>query len=306
MRWLVFLFLVLASVGLKAEDWQYLGDSDIGKYYADRESIKREPLESAFVITTKVIEKDKAEWLTSIRVDCGNNMFNYLSGKKTESGKLTLYFDTPRASEGIQAGSMPDLLRSEYCGTVQAASSNASELTQWELAGKSTLANVYFDRKSYRTAKDGFVIDTKVVPFSTDEESFGKVEFDCAAETFTMLKLEKLRNGKMERVIDKPQPPVQTGKMATLKIVADKFCTRQPVSGNNRAQVCSKAIARMQALEGRIQAEVDKVALQCSQVESYIKQVGEIKSFAKQHECAIGGLDAYIQSIKSADCVKQP
>src|SRR3546814_8603413 len=65
-----------------------------------------------------------------------------------------------------------------------------------------------------------------------------------------MLKLNRFKDGKMEQVFDKPQPPLKTSKVATLEIVADKFCGKQktPVSAS-AAGPCVKALADMRRLE---------------------------------------------------------
>ncbi|HEU4707747.1 MAG TPA: hypothetical protein VFS17_00365, partial [Methylophilaceae bacterium] len=262
-RWLWGLLLVAGHA--LAADWQFLGASDVGIYYADRQSLQWQGKSPVFIIATNVIEKDKTEWRTQIEIDCGNSTFTYMSGMKVESGKPGLRFDTPRPTEKILAGTMPDLLKTEYCGTYPA---DKSRIVRWEPAGKSNVANVYFNRASLKQQKDGFVIDTKVVPFHHEEETYGTVSFSCKDDTFTMLKLDRLKDGKLEKVFDKPQPPLQTSKMATLEIVADKFCgNTKPASASSETDACVQTLSRMRSLEAKIQNDADNGGLACSQVE---------------------------------------
>lgn len=294
--------LLLLAVPAWAADWQFLGASDVGTYYADRHSLQWQGSSPIFTIATNVIEKDKAEWRTVIQIDCSGNTFTYMSGAKMEGGKASLRFDTPRSTEKILAGTMPDLLKTEYCGTFPAAD---RKIVRWEPAGKSNVANVYFDRASLKQNQDGFVIDTKVVPFNHEEETYGTVSFSCKAGTFTMLKLDRFKNGKLEKVFDQPQPPLQTSKMATLGIVADKFCgNTKPAAASFETEPCLQALARLRKLETKIQQDADDGGLACSQVESYLGQIADIGKSTKQNDCAISGLDAYAHQVKSADCVK--
>jgi hypothetical protein len=294
--------LVLVCAQAWAADWQFLGASDVGAYYADRHSLQWQGSSPIFHIATNVIEKDKVEWQTVIRIDCGNSTFTYLSGAKMEGGKATLRFDTPRSTEKILTGTMPDLLKTEYCGTFPAAERN---IVRWEPAGKSNVANVYFNRESYRQHKDGFVIDTKVVPFSHEEETYGTVSFSCKDDTFTMLKLDRLKGGRLEKVFDKPQPPLKTGRMATLEIVADKFCGEsKTASAASAKDACIRVLSQMRSLESKIQQDADDGSLACSQVEDYLSQIADIGKSTEKHDCGITGLDAYAQQVRSAACVK--
>lgn len=295
--------ILLAASPALAADWQFLGASDSATYYADRHSLNWDSGNPVFTIATNVIEKDKVEWHTVIRIDCGINTFTYMSGARMENGKASLRFDTLRSTEKILAGTMPAMLKSEYCGSMPA--SGGAKIVRWEPAGKSSVANVYFNRESLKKNQDGFVIDTKVVPFNHEEETYGTVSFSCSKDTFTMLKLNRLKGGKIEKVFDKPQPPLKTSKMATLEIVADKFCGKQksrlPAPG---ADACTQAVANMRTLELEIQKDADEGGLQCKQVESYLKHIDEIARTSKQHDCTITGLDAYKQQIKTAECTQ--
>lgn len=292
--------LLLAGAPAYAADWQLLGASDVGAYYADRHSLKWQGASPVFTIATNVIEKDKTEWRTVIQINCGNSTFTYQSGAKMEGGKASLRFDTPRSTEKILGSTMPDMLKTEYCGVMPAEN---NKVVRWEPAGKSSVANVYFDRSSHQQNQDGFVIDTKVVPFNHEEETYGTVSFSCKANTFTMLKLDRLKDGKLEKVFDKPQPPLPTNKMATLEIVANKFCGNakaSAVSGDS----CTQALTRMRSLETRIQQDVDDGGLQCAQVQGYLQEIAGINKPNQLHDCGINGLEAYVQQIKTADCVK--
>ena len=294
--------LLLAGTQVMAADWQFLGASDTGAYYADRRALKWETDQPVFTIATNVIEKDKTEWHTVIRIDCGNSTFTYMRGARLQDGKTGLMFDTPRPTEKILEGTMPHLLKSEYCG---AMSASGASIVRWEPAGKSNVANVYFDRASHKQNKVGCVIDTKVVPFVHEEENYGTVSFSCTDDTFTMLKLNRFKGGKMEQVFDKPQPPLKTSKMATLEIVADKFCGKQktPVA-SAAADPCVKALADMRRLELAIQKDADEGGLQCKQVQSYLQQIDAVATTSRQHDCTISGLDAYRQQVKTADCLQ--
>lgn len=294
--------LMLICVQAWAADWQFLGASDAGGYYADRHSLKWQDNRPVFNIATNVIEKDKTEWRTMIQIDCGSSTFTYLSGVRMQDGKSALRFDTPRPTEKILAGTMPDLLKTEYCGTFPAA---GGKIVRWEPAGKSNVANVYFDRASLKERKDGFVIDTKVVPFSHEEETYGTVDFSCRDQTFTMLKLDRLKDGKLQKVFDKPQPPLQTSKMATLEIVANRFCgNTKTASATPDTEACVQTLSRMRSLEAQIQKDADDGGLACSKVDGYLKQIAEIGRANAQHDCGISGLDAYAAQVKTAGCTK--
>jgi len=295
--------LLLLAGNAFAADWQFLGASDSGAYYADRHSLKWQDAHPIFTISTNVVEKDRTEWHTVIRIDCSGGKFTYLSGARMEGGKPSLRFDTPRSTEKILAGTMPDLLKTEYCGNKPAADKAVEKIVRWEPAGKSSVANVYFDRASFKQEKDGFVIDTKVVPFDHEEETYGTVSFSCKDKTFTMLKLDRLQDGKLEKVFDKPQPPLSTSRMATLEIVASKFCgnATPAVRGDD---VCTQSLTRMHRLETRIQQDANDGGLQCKQVSDYLKEIETIAGYNRQHDCGINGLDAYVQQVKTAECAK--
>lgn len=301
MRLLLPVFLLLAGNAFAA-DWQFLGASDAGAYYADRHSLKWQANTPIFNIATNVIEKDKTEWHTVIQIDCGSSTFTYLRGARVQGGKANLRFDMPRSTEKILAGTMPAMLKTEYCSTFPAA---GSKIVRWEPAGKSSVANVYFDRSSFKQNEKGFVIETKAVPFNHEEETYGTVSFSCKDNTFTMLRLDRFKDGKLEKVFDKPQPPLQTSKMATLEIVANKFCDNvNTASVSPKGDVCLQALTKMRGLEARIQKDADDGGLQCSQVDGYLQQIADIGKTTRQHDCGINGLDAYMQQVKTAGCVK--
>jgi hypothetical protein len=60
----------------------------------------------------------------------------------------------------------------------------------------------------------------------------------------------------------------------------------------------------MRSLESRIQLDADDGGLQCAQVDGYLQETAGVAKLNRQHDCGINGLDAYIQQIKTADCVK--
>ena len=293
---------LLFAGGVFAADWQLLGASDVGTYYADRHSLTWQSKDPIFNIATNVVEKDRTEWRTVIQIDCGNETFTYLRGAKLEGGKTSLRFDKPRPTEKILTGTMPDMLKREYCGTM---SLGTEKIVRWEPAGKSNVANVYFDRGSLKQEPSGFTIDTKVVPFDHEEETYGTVSFSCKDNTFTMIKLDRLKEGKLEKVFDKPQPSLPTNKTATLAIVANKFCNDgKAKTPSVNVDACAQAVATMRRLEKRIQQDVDKVGLQCVQVDGYLTEIEGVARTTKVHDCGISGLESYKQQIKTADCEK--
>jgi hypothetical protein len=215
------LVCLLGAVQAQAEEWKFLGSSQLGKHYVDRDSLHWDDNQSTFSIVTNVIQSDKSAWLTVIEIDCHQNTFTYTHGIKMQDKNVLSKFDTPRRTEPINPESMPDKLRRQYCD----ADSNSAP-AEWESIGKSNIAEVFFDRTSVKQSQDGdsFMAETKVVPLDNQEPTFSRILFNCSDKTFTLLRLSKLKNGKMEHVFNKPQPPTATSKTATLETLADKFC----------------------------------------------------------------------------------
>lgn len=207
----------------QAEQWQFLGPSQAGKYYVDRDSLHWSNDQSIFNIVTNVIRPDKSAWLTVVEIDCTKNIFTYTHGIKMQGKEVLSEFDTPRATEPISPDSMPDQLRQQYCDLYSGPDS-----TEWESIGKSSIAEVFFDRSAIKLSKDGerFLAKTKVVPLDKQELTFSTIVFNCSDKTFTVTKLSKLKNGKTEHVFDKPQPPTAVSKTATLETLATRFCAK--------------------------------------------------------------------------------
>ena len=214
---------VLGIPQARAEEWQALGSSQVGKHYVDRDSLHWGDDQSTFSIVTNVIQRDKSAWLTVIEIDCHQNTFTYTHGIKMQGKNVLSEFDTPRPTEPISPESMPDQLRQQYCDTYSGPNS-----VEWESIGKSNIAEVFFDRSSIKLNQDGtyFVAKTKVAPLDNQELTFSTIVFNCSDKTFTITRLSKLKNGKMEHIFDKPQPPTATSKTATLETLATRFCTK--------------------------------------------------------------------------------
>jgi hypothetical protein len=219
---LLLLACLLGTSHAQAEEWQFLGSSQVGEHYVDRDSLQWGDDQSTFSIVTNVIQRDASAWLTVMEIDCQKNTFAYTHGIKVQDKNVLSKFDTPRPAEPISPESMPDQLKQQYCDT-----GSASRLAEWESIGKSNIAEVYFDRATIRQSQDGarFVAETKVVPLDNDQEpTFSTIVFNCSDKTFTLLKLNKLKNGKLENIFDKPQPAAPVSKTATLDKLAGKFC----------------------------------------------------------------------------------
>lgn len=206
-----------------AEHWQSLGSSEAGEHFVDVDSLQQNAELSSLSIVTNVIQPDKSAWLTLIEINCRQNTFAYMQGVKTQDDKILSRFNKPRLAERISEESMPAMLKQAYCA---AAASAATAL--WESIGKSNIAEVFFDRASIRQSQDGvrFIATTKVVPFNSQEQTFSKMVFNCNDGTFTVLKMNRQKNGKMENVFDKPQAPTPISKTSTLQTLAARFCRK--------------------------------------------------------------------------------
>jgi len=312
MRLLLLAFSFLISGYVQAEEWVLLGASSVGKHYVDTSSLQRDANNTIFSVVTRVVQNDNAEWVTSMIVDCKVNTFAYASGIKLQNGQITSRFDAPKPAEPIVQDSMPDQLKKEYC---------VAAPPQWESLGKSSIADVYFDRNSVEQSSDGsrFKADTMVMPFNGQEETRSTVAFNCNNNTFNIVKLTKVKDGKLESVFETPQKPAQTSKVATLDTLARKFCGKPPavmaidtsekeqkpevtVPRTKAEAQCDKVLASLKSLESTIQKDFDDDGLQCKQQKSYLKQIQVISQNVKKYECAIGDLTAYAKDIQDAGC----
>ena len=221
MKKLLLIVAMFAVMHVQAEEWQLLGESEAGRHYVDRESLQWDTTQTIFRIMTNVQQYDDTAWLTLMEIDCQQATFAYIGGIKTQQDRILSQFDNPRPAEPISEASMPDQLRQQYC-----YSNDDLRLAQWESIGKSNIAEVFFDRASVRQSTDHarFVAETKVMPFKGNEETLSTLVFNCSDRTFTLLKANKLKDGKLEPIFDKPQPASPTSKTATLDKLANQFC----------------------------------------------------------------------------------
>lgn len=322
MKWLL-LMLTLFSAQASAADWQFLGASSVGQHFVDPASLKWEADRAAFSIATRVLEKDGGEWLTTLRIACQANNFAYLHGKHIKKGKTLASFSTPRPAESISAGSMPDQLHKEYCRLA-----DRKEI-QWQEIGKSSIATVYYDPASVRQNQERtrFKADTRVQPFAGDEQTFTSMSFDCADDTFTVLRMSKVKNGQAEQIFDRPQRATPTSKTATLARLADKFCgqpasrqsgstqsgstssapakTIDKSSKNANQAACNEELAKLKAMEAQVQYDFDNSELQCERAEKYVKELVRIDSSVKKLQCAVADLQGYIQTVQAAGCANE-
>ncbi|HEX5538498.1 MAG TPA: surface-adhesin E family protein [Methylophilaceae bacterium] len=312
MNWLVLLLLTMA-MQVQAADWQFLGASEAGQHYVDPSTLQWESGKTAFQIATKVQEQSGGEWLITLRIDCKENSFAYLSGQHTEGGKTLLDFATPRPAESINAGSMPDQLQQEYCRVADRKG------IQWQAIGKSDIATVYFDPASVRQNKDGtrFKVNTRVQPFSGEEQTFSSLSFNCTDDTFTVLRLSKVKDGQTEQVFDKPQQAMATAKTATLSTLAAKFCGKPAANTDGKAgdqtnhqadhqadhqAECEQALTKLKGLEAQVQYDFDHQALQCKRAKAYVQQIRGIDKTVRRLHCAVADLQGYMQTVEQAGC----
>lgn len=301
---LAFLLLVFATI-TQAEEWQFMGDSEVGKHYLDRTSLIWEPSKTAFSLLTKVTQKGDQEWLLRLQVDCSLASYAYLNGTKSVKGDVVLKFDTPKPSEKIQPDSMPDQLKREYCEAPQAS-------TKWELIGKSNIADVFYEPNSLRYSKEAnvFIIETRVQPFDNSSETLSRLSFNCDNRTFNVLRMSRVKDGKMENLFEKPQPAAPTSKTATLDKLADRFCAglqtlkEKPATEAQLSQECEAALVEVQSIEAQVQTDIDTDNLKCKRVPKYLKQLDDLNMSIKKNSCPIADLGAYIKSIKALKCKK--
>lgn len=285
-------------MGVQAADWQPLGTSELGKHFVDRTSLQWSADKTSFAVDTRIEEKADQEWLLTLQVDCTENTFSYLKGKQSSNGKVLALFDQPRAREQISRGSMPDQLKTGFCG-------KPGEI-QWQPVGKSHISTIYYDPSSIRQSGDGrrFQANTRVVPFKGEEVTFSSLDFNCADQTFVATKMSKLKDGKLQQVFDKPQPATPTSKTATLDKLAKKFCGQPAkVSGQKASQAeCDKVVSKIKAIEASVQKDYDNGSLKCAQGEAYMAELQKQGKLVEQYQCPVSLLESYVQTVKEAAC----
>jgi hypothetical protein len=288
---ILLIFGLLAPTGLQAADWQPMGLSDIGQHLIDKNTIAWDADRSAFSIATKVIQKDGAEWITTLRVDCKAQTFAYLNGSESRGGEVIMHFEQPRPAEKIQPQSMPYQLGEDYCDELKPHAE-----PDWQLLGTSKVSDVFFDQSKVRTNQEGtrFTADTRVVPFDKREETFSSMSFDCSKRTFTVMKMSRLTDGELEHIFDKPQPPASIDKTETLVKLADKYCAA--------SKDCTEVFTKLKSIESAMQASYENDNLSCKEVKRSVQQLQELAQAVKKHHCPITSLDGYVQQLKQAEC----
>ena len=297
MRCFLSLLLLFAlNAPAQADEWQFLGVSSAGQHFVDPATLQWEADKKSFSIATRVVVEDGSEWQTTLKIACAENSFRYLRGKQLRGDKTLVSFDAPREEEGISAGSMPDQLQKEYCRIA-----DRKDIV-WQTVGKSEIATVYYDPASVRQNREHtrFKVDTRVQPLKGDEQTFSSLSFDCAAQTFTVLRLSKTKAGRTEQIFDRPQQAMPTSKTATLSTLAGKFCGKAAPATQQSA--CSKPLGKLKAIEAQVQYDFDQGELQCGRAETYLKDLNEVSAEIERLHCAVADLPCYIQTVRQAGC----
>lgn len=306
MRAVLCMALLLAGLTANAEQWELAGESSAGKHYVDHASVVRAPVEHLFNAQTKVEQADASVWITTLQVDCKTHRFSYLKGVQLKDGKQVVRFDAPRTEEAISPGSLPDLLQQRYCEQVP----QAVKSPQWEVVSNSNTGEVALDRASLRTSSNGsdssqiFTVNTRVKPFNKNEQTLSTLQFNCVQQTFRVLQAQRVRDGKTESLIDTPQPSAPVSKSATAQQLSRAICSPAPRQARNPFQedACKATLNELQALEGRVQADVDANALYCDAMQQYLDQLAHIAEAVEKNHCAIHKLDEYQRQIRTAGC----
>lgn len=306
MRSLWFACLLFAGAATSAEQWELAGGSSVGKHYVDQASVVRNTAEQKFTVQTKVEQADGI-WVTTMQVDCRAKRFSYLKGFQLKDGKQVVRFDAPRAEEPISPGSLPDQLQQRYCAApVKAASSS---VPRWEVVSNSNAGEVALDRASLQTLPGQvFRVNTRVKLFNKNEQTLSALQFNCGEGTFRILQAQRLRDGKAEPLFDKPQPFAPVDKSATAQHLAKAICSPAATPARNPFQedACKATLSDLQALEARVQADVDAHALYCDTMQKYLDQLTRIADDAEKNHCAIHGLDQYQREIRAVGCEEPP
>ncbi len=295
-HFLSLLLLFMLNASAQAADWQFLGVSSAGQHFVDPATLKWEADKKSFNVATRVVVEDGSEWQTTLKIACAGNSFRYLRGKQVRGDKTLVSFDTPREDERINAGSMPDQLQKEYCRVAD------RQDIAWQALGKSEIATVYYDPASVRQNREHtrFKVDTRVQPLKGEGQTFSSLSFDCAAQTFTVLRLSKTTAGRTEQIFDRPQQATPTSKTATLTTLADKFCGKATQAPQPSA--CTRTLDKLKAIEAQVQYDFDQGELQCSRAETYLKDLNEVSTEIDRLHCAVADLPGYIQTVRQAGC----
>ncbi len=290
-RLIIAIVPLLTATSLQAAEWQPLGSSDVGQHFVDKNTLTWDQDKTAFSIATRVVQKDSAEWLTTLRIDCKTGTFAYLRGSESRNGEVMTHFEEPRPFEKIQPQSMPYQLSEDYC-----AATRPEQERGWQVLGSSRIADVSFDHASVRKNKEGtrFIADTRVIPFDKSEETLSTLSFDCNKRTFTVMKMSKLKNGEVEHIFDKPQAPTSIDKTETLATLADRVCAP--------SKACTEIFTKLKSIESAVQASYENDTLSCREVKSSVQKVEALNKDVKKHHCPITRLDDYMQQLKQADC----
>ena len=300
--------LLLVSTA-QAEQWVEAGKSSVGTHYVDESSVTRNPELQQVSVMTRVDEANGGRWLTSMLIECQKQSFSYQFGYHLDAaGKQSFKFDAPRASEPITAASLPAQLQQQYCTAPAQAAKPQSPQPQWQLVGNSNTGEVSFDRNSLRGGEAGlWTVHARVKPFNKNEQTFSTISLDCQANTFSLLQAQRVHDGKTESLFDKPQPMAPLAKSATAKQLATAICQPQTKAARNPFQddTCKGLQGELQALENRVQADVDGDALYCDTMSQYLDQLGKLSYAIEKNHCAIHGLEQYQREIRAVGC-EQP
>ncbi|WP_137718806.1 surface-adhesin E family protein [Methylobacillus flagellatus] len=307
--------VLLASPAAWA-DWQAVGKSVAGEYFIDPDTVQMQPEQRSFTIMTRVVQADGGVWNTQMQVDCANKQYRYLRGGRTFNKREFDRFDQPQSVQAIAADSLPDQLRQAYCeaaaASAQADASPASNSAepQWELLATSKQGEVYFDPASLLRSTDqqAFRINTRVIKPAEQETSLSTLSFDCASDTFRILSLSQIRQGKPVQVFGRAQAPVPTSRTETLGRLSDMFCAKAAAlpasSAATISSACQQQMDKLKKLEVTIQKAVDSGKLACSQSMAFIQDLQGIAQHVRQQQCPVGDLSEYIQSVGEVECRK--
>ncbi|SNR76277.1 hypothetical protein SAMN05192560_0949 [Methylobacillus rhizosphaerae] len=294
--------LMLAMTAMAADQWELSGESSAGKHFVDHSSVVRDMAEQRFTAQTKVEQPDGSVWITTMQVDCKSSRFSYLQGYQIRNGQQVVRFDVPRAAEAINPGSLPDQLQQQYCMKKAAP---VVKSPQWEVISNSNSGEVALDRASLQqSAAHELTVNARVKSFRNDEQMLSTLQLNCDQGTFRLLQAQKIHAGKTTPIFDKPQPSAPLAKSATAQQLAKAVCSPAGKQARNPFQEdsCKEILTELQALEGKVQADVDANALYCDAMQKYLDQLADIADKVEKNHCAIHNLDQYQRQIRAAGC----